>query len=171
MVKLMEAEPESVYLMNDYSGGGLDLYQGEKILFMDEFRGQVRYSTLLNMLDGYRTQVHCRYNNVYALWTEVHITSVLPPEMVYNRMVTENKEVDTIQQLLRRLNEYCTDIPEQRRFPHPLCHVLRPDFLLMQAVRDGKGEDLFRCHARIQHFLHPFKVSPVSLVPICLLLA
>ena len=105
MVKLMEAEPESVYLMNDYSGGGLDLYQGEKILFMDEFRGQVRYSTLLNMLDGYRTQVHCRYNNVYALWTEVHITSVLPPEMVYNRMVTENKEVDTIQQLLRRLNE------------------------------------------------------------------
>ena len=91
--------------MNDYSGGGLDLYQGEKILFMDEFRGQVRYSTLLNMRDGYRTQVHCRYNNVYALWTEVHSTSVLPPEMVYNRMVTENKEVDTIQQLLRRLNE------------------------------------------------------------------
>ncbi len=33
----------------------------------------------------------------------------------------------------------------------------------MQAVRDGKGKDLFRCHARIQHFLHPFKVSPVSL--------
>ena len=104
MVRLMEENPDRVYLMNDYDGGGLDLYQGEKILFMDEFRGQIRYSTLLNMLDGYRTQVHCRYANVYALWDEVHITSVLPPEMVYAKMVSENKDVDTIKQLLRRLD-------------------------------------------------------------------
>lgn len=104
MIKLMEENPNGVYLMNDYDGGGLDLYQGERILFMDEFRGQIRYSTLLNLLDGYRTQVHCRYANVYALWTEVHITSVLPPEMVYNKMVTENKDTDTIRQLIRRLD-------------------------------------------------------------------
>lgn len=104
MVKLIEENPDNVYLMNDYTGGGLDLYQGEKILFLDEFRGQLRYSVLLNMLDGYRTQVHCRYTNVYALWTEVHITSVLPPEMVYNKMVTENKDVDTLKQLMRRIN-------------------------------------------------------------------
>ena len=103
MVKMMEENEEEIYIMNDYDGGGLDLYEGQKILFMDEFRGQLKYSTLLNMLDGYKTQIHCRYANVYALWTEVHITSVLPPEMVYRRMVAENQDVDTIQQLLRRL--------------------------------------------------------------------
>ena len=105
MVGLMAENPGNVYLMNDYDGGGLDLYQGEGILFMDEFRGQLKFSTLLGMLDGYRVQVHCRYANVYALWTEVHITSVLPPEMVYSRMVSENRDIDTVGQLMRRISE------------------------------------------------------------------
>lgn len=103
MVRMMDECPDDIYLLNDYDNGGLDMYEGQRILFMDEFRGQIRYSTLLNMLDCYKTQIHCRYANVYALWTEVHITSVLPPEKVYQKMVQENQDIDTIQQLLRRL--------------------------------------------------------------------
>lgn len=95
---------ESLYFVNDYENGGFDLYNGEPILFLDEFRGQIRYSTLLSLLDKYKVQVHARYGNVLALWNEVHISSVMPPEMVYSHMVSENREVDTLKQLLRRIN-------------------------------------------------------------------
>ncbi|MDE7298352.1 MAG: hypothetical protein K2N94_05925 [Lachnospiraceae bacterium] len=143
MLRLMEEQPESVYLMNDYDGGGLDLYQGESVLFMDEFRGQIRYSTLLNMLDGYRTQVHCRYANVYALWTEVHITSVLPPEAVYSKMVEERKDIDTIQQLLRRLNEvhyHYRQNGEYRVFVQPA-----EQYKDYEALQTAVGADFKQC--------------------------
>jgi len=81
---------DDLYIISDYDKGGLDRYNGEDIIFLDEFRGQIRYSTLLMMLQGYMQQFHSRYTNVYGLWTKVHITSVLPPEVVYNKMVTEN---------------------------------------------------------------------------------
>ena len=95
---------ENVYLMTDYDGGGLDRYNGESVLFMDEFRGQIKYNQLLTMLDGYPSQQHARYANIYGLWDEVHITSVLPPERVYSKMVEENRDLDTIKQLMRRID-------------------------------------------------------------------
>ena len=94
---------ESIYLVNDYEHG-FDKYNGEPILFMDEFRGQMRHSLLLSLLDGYRCQVPCRYTNAVALWNEVHITSVLPPEDVYSKMVTEYNSLDTFDQLKRRID-------------------------------------------------------------------
>lgn len=96
---------DSLYFVSDYENGGLDRYNGEKVLFLDEFRGQIRYSTLLAMLQGYKQQFHARYSNITGLWTEVHITSVLPPELCYSNMVQEHKDLDTIQQLLRRITE------------------------------------------------------------------
>ena len=94
---------DSLYLVTDYENGGLDKYNGEPVLFLDEFRGQIRYSTLLSMLQGYKQQFHARYTNIIGLWNEVHITSVLPPELIYSNMVENYKEFDTIQQLLRRI--------------------------------------------------------------------
>lgn len=94
---------DSVYFLNDYEHG-FDKYNGEPILFMDEFRGQLRYGSLLNILDRYRVQVPCRYSNAYALWNQVHITSILPPEAVYEKMVQDNRHLDTIDQLLRRID-------------------------------------------------------------------
>lgn len=96
---------DSLYFVSDYDNGGLDRYCGEKVLFLDEFRGQIRYSTLLAMLQGYKQQFHARYTNITGLWTEVHITSVLPPELVYTNMVENHKEYDTIKQLMRRITE------------------------------------------------------------------
>lgn len=103
--ELIESEgEESVYFLSDYSHGGLDHYNGEPILFLDEFRGQIRYSTLLSMLQGYKQQFHARYTNIIGLWKWVIITSVMPPELVYQHMVQENRNVDTIKQLYRRIN-------------------------------------------------------------------
>lgn len=105
-VKLCEKYgEENVYIMTDYQSGGLDLYCGEPCLIMDEFKGNMRFGELLNYLDGYKIQIHCRYANAYALWNEVHITSIFPPDEVYEFMVDSNsRERDRIQQLLRRID-------------------------------------------------------------------
>lgn len=94
---------DDVYLISDYDSGGLDRYCGERCLFLDEFRGQIRFSTLLAMLQGYKQQFHARYTNVYGLWEEVHIATVLPPELVYKNMVSDNHNIDTLSQLYRRI--------------------------------------------------------------------
>ena len=94
---------DHVYLVTDYDNGGLDLYNGEEYLFLDEFRGQIKYSTLLSMLQGYKQQFHSRYTNIIGLWNEVHISSVFPPDKVYQNMVSENQDIDTIKQLYRRI--------------------------------------------------------------------
>lgn len=97
---------DKVYLLTDYENGGFDNYCAEPVLFMDEFKGNMRFQTLLNYLDVYPVQIHCRYANAYALWTEVHITSVFSPEDVYKSMVEESaRNKDKITQLKRRIDE------------------------------------------------------------------
>lgn len=104
-VKLCEQYGEDeVYLLTDYDKGGFDLYGAQKILCMDEFRGQMKFQLLLNYLDGYRVQIPCRYGNAFALWSEVHIFTVLPPDLVYKTMVTENRNIDSYSQLKRRID-------------------------------------------------------------------
>lgn len=96
---------DQIYLLTDYDGGGFDNYCGEPILILEEFKAGFRFQSLLNILDSYKIQVHARYANVYALWNEVHITSVFPPEAVYNQLVdSENQSIDRIKQLLRRID-------------------------------------------------------------------
>jgi len=94
---------DNVFFMAGYRNGGLDDYVGQKVLFMDEFRGELPFSELLRMLQGYKMQFHARYKNVTALWEEVHITSVLPIENLYQRMVDNDRNYDTFEQLKRRI--------------------------------------------------------------------
>lgn len=101
--KLVEEKGlDRVYVINDFENGGLDHYCGQEILFMDEFRGQWKYAQLLAALDGYKIEMHARNTNTLPLWTEVHITSPLTPDEVYQNMMTSGKH-DSINQLLRRL--------------------------------------------------------------------
>lgn len=62
------------------------------------------------MTDCYKSQVHARYANIVAVWSEVYITSVFPPEELYKKMVEESAwGQDKQQQLLRRISDitYC----------------------------------------------------------------
>lgn len=97
---------DRVYMVSDYDSGFLDSYEAEPVLFLDEYRGQLRYATLLSILGGYTTQIHCRYKNVYMVWNEVHITSVKTPEEVYQNLIADDSEqkIDTYEQLRRRIN-------------------------------------------------------------------
>lgn len=96
---------DNVFLMNDYENGGFDTYCGEPVLFMDEFKGTLSLGKLLNILDKYPFQIHSRYANVYALWNEVHITSVYPPEEIFKDIVGDNtSKHETYEQLRRRIS-------------------------------------------------------------------
>ena len=101
---------ENVYHISDYATGCFDLYEGQAILFLDEFKGAVSFATLLSWLDRYTTQTHARYSNVYMLWSEVYIASVFPPEVLYQKMVAiSDRAKDSYEQLARRLTDitYC----------------------------------------------------------------
>ena len=100
--KIEEFGEEEVYVVSDYKNG-FDKYNGEKVIFLEEFRGQMPYNILLMILDKYKIQVAARYSNVFSLWSEVHITSTKPPESVYKDMVSDDRNVDTLDQLKRRI--------------------------------------------------------------------
>lgn len=92
---------DRLFIGADYSSALFDNYEAQEILFLDEFRGQIPYNQLLVILDGYKMPVHARYYNKYALWNEVHITSVIPVEDWYN-----NDNIrDTFEQLKRRVGK------------------------------------------------------------------
>lgn len=105
---------DEIYVMTDFennASGGLDDYlkQGAPpILFIDEFKGEgISYGKLLTMLNEYtRMQTHSRYANTYNLWTQCYITSIYPPEELYDIMVPEPKQkYDSYMQLMRRINK------------------------------------------------------------------
>lgn len=103
-ILLSEKYGESeVYVVTDYDHP-FDKYNGERILLLDEFRGQVKFCVFMTWLDKYRVQLGCRYSNCYALWAEVHICTVMPPESVYKKMVEDFQVYDTYEQLRRRIN-------------------------------------------------------------------
>lgn len=138
---------ENIYLATDFDNGGLDFYleQGAPpILFLDEFKGNMRYAQLLVILDKYsRAQIHCRYSNCYCLWTTVVITSIFPPDEVYSSMVDEEKrDRDKIDQLIRRLDiiEYrYKQNGEYKKFAIPASEYINYDDLKQRALGDENG--------------------------------
>lgn len=125
-VSLCEEHGEdNVFFLTDYDGGGFDTYCGEPILFMDEYKGQLQFSQLLTMTDVYKAQIHARYTNVLALWNEIYITSVFPPEELYKKMVEADlRGLDKQKQLFRRISDitYCfvDDTGQYQRFTLPM---------------------------------------------------
>lgn len=101
---------DKIYHLSDYEGGGFDLYCGEPVLILDEFKDQFPFSKFLTIIDCYKTQVHARYANVMMLWSEVYVTTVFPPEVLYQKMVSASeRDTDDYAQLTRRITDitYC----------------------------------------------------------------
>lgn len=114
--------PDDIYLTNDFLNGGFDMYleQGAPpVLFLDEFKGNnMPYAVLLGILDKYsRLQVHCRYHNALCLWNKVVITSVYPPEEIYEIMTDKmHRKTDSFEQLLRRLTKIVYHYKENNEY-------------------------------------------------------
>lgn len=141
--QLCEEHGESdVFFLTDYENGGFDLYCGEHILFMDEYKGQFTFAQLLTITDCYKAQVHARYNNVIALWDEIYITSVYPPEELYKHMVSADvRGTDKQKQLLRRITDitycYIDDAGEYKKFTIPMAQYIDYEKLKNDAVKQS----------------------------------
>lgn len=80
-----------------------DGYEFQSILFLDEFRDScIPFSTLLSYLDVYPLKLNVKNGRSYATYTEVHITSVIPPEHLYQGV--DFLSHDTRAQLYRRIS-------------------------------------------------------------------
>lgn len=106
-----ERGADHVFITCDYANRGtatFDGYNAEEVVFLDELKkDSLPFHMLLVICDHYRIQLHCRYSNAYALYNEVHISSIYPPEEIYAGAVdTENRSRDAIQQLLRRITKF-----------------------------------------------------------------
>lgn len=96
---------EQIYYLTSFNSGAFDKYNGEPVLWIEDYRGEFKLQELLRMLDKYKAEIPARYTNVKALWTEVHITSVLMPREVYSKANLDDN--DRIEQLLRRITSIC----------------------------------------------------------------
>ncbi len=97
-----EIGEDNIYYLTAFNSGAFDDYNGQPVLWIEDYRGEFRLQELLRYLDKYKADIPSRYSNVKALWNEVHITSVLTPSECYSKATLE--ENDRIEQLLRRIN-------------------------------------------------------------------
>jgi len=72
----------NVYRVTDYSHP-FDGYKGEDVLLFDEFHSQLPITQMLMYLEGYPTELPCRYANKQACFTKVYIISNIPFEQQY----------------------------------------------------------------------------------------
>lgn len=103
---------DEVFFASDYSNNCtalFDGYEAQKVVFLDEVKtDSFKYGYLLQILQGYKTQIHARYCNIQSLWTEIHATSIYAPDEIYDEMVAvPNRTIDSKTQLLRRITDYC----------------------------------------------------------------
>lgn len=72
----------SYYRVTDYQHP-FDSYSGEEVLILDEFDGEMRLSTLLNVLDIWPTVLPARYADRVAAYSEVVLVSNEAPWSFY----------------------------------------------------------------------------------------
>jgi hypothetical protein len=66
-----------------------DLYQGQQVVLWDDFK-KIDIEFLLKYLDVYPVQLDCRYNNKWAAWNDVYITSNFHPLDLYEDLDMEH---------------------------------------------------------------------------------
>lgn len=68
----------------------LDGYRDERVLLIDDFVGNIRYSTLLRLLDGHPMKLNVKNGRAYKAWHYVYITSNVAPALWYTKPLGEN---------------------------------------------------------------------------------
>ena len=72
----------NVYTVTDYSHP-FDNYEGEPVLLLDEFTGQLSMPVALKVLDKWPVQLSARYMNKWAAYGKVWVVSNIPPADLY----------------------------------------------------------------------------------------
>lgn len=92
--------PANYYVLNLGDKGWWEGYKQQHTVIINEFRGQIAYGELLDLLDKYPKSVPRRGREPLPFTSKrIIITSSLPPEEVYHNLNIN----DSLQQLKRRL--------------------------------------------------------------------
>ena len=92
---------DDVYRTTNYEFGWIDDYNGEKILFLDEFRSSFKISEILDYLDWQPIRIHGRHFNRVACYDTVYIVSNIPLTEQYTKI--QQSEPTTWAAFLRRI--------------------------------------------------------------------
>ena len=93
--------PDTHYNFNLYDNLYWGGYKGQEIVIINEFRGQIPYGELLDLIDKHPKEVKIKCKEkVPFLAKHIIITSPLHPSAVYNNL----QKNDELVQLLRRIN-------------------------------------------------------------------
>lgn len=105
-VKLCRAYgKDQVYRVTAYNNGAFSDYCGQKILILDDFKGQLGFDLLVNIMSELVSYIPARYTNAPNLWEEVYIISQLSPEELYEQMVPEEmRKAQPLEKLLSHID-------------------------------------------------------------------
>ena len=97
---LNDYNPTTHYKLNLLDGGWWEGYTQQNIVVINEFRGQIQYGELLELIDKWPHSVK-RRNREPMPFTSKHIiiTSSMPPQEIYRNLASQDK----IEQLLDRI--------------------------------------------------------------------
>ena len=98
--KTRTAYDEGAFMWSPSNPEWWDGYEGENILLIDEFYGQMRPERLLHILDGYQLRLPIKGGFTYARWTKVYITSNVNWDKWY-----QNVPEDVTRALERRIHK------------------------------------------------------------------
>ena len=103
---------DDVYRTTNYEFGWIDDYNGEKVLFLDEFRSSFKISEILDYLDGQPIRIRGRHFNRVACYDTVYIVSNLSLKEQYTNI--QQNEPETWAAFLRRITAvYNFDISKE----------------------------------------------------------
>jgi len=92
--------PDSFYIYNCNDNGFWNGYTGQETVIINEFRGQIPYGELLDLIDKWPKFVKIKGSEQTPfLAKHIIITSSLPPAEVYHNLA----EHDSLEQLFRRI--------------------------------------------------------------------
>ena len=75
---------EGAYMWCPDSVEWWDGYDGDEILLIDDFYGQIKVARMLHLMRGYQCRLPIKGGFTYAMWQKVYITSNTHPNMWYN---------------------------------------------------------------------------------------
>lgn len=102
-------DPKKCYVWKD-DNGWQDGYTGQETLIINEFRGEITYKKLLEMIDKYPCELKRRGREpVPFLAKHIIITSALHPRDVYHNLSAQ----DSMEQFYRRVKIYTKEISQE----------------------------------------------------------
>lgn len=115
--------PDTHYVLNLQDNGWWDGYKGQETVIINEFRGQIQYSELLDLIDEKAKTVKQRNReSVPFLAKKVIITSPLLPTEIYKNILSDDDKFD---QIVRRIKYWTKDIQNEPWIEYDLVNKQR----------------------------------------------